>query len=310
MELHIAPLQGFTGAAWRHFRHAVYGDAHPEYTPFVRYERGEVRDRDLRDYTSPLNSGADLIPQVIFKDVAELAAITDTLVSAGATRIDMNCGCPFPPQTRRGRGAAVIARPALLSEVSHFISSRPEIRFSLKMRLGMELPDEWRNIIDIINGMPLRHITVHPRVARQQYAGELHQEEFGKLLERSVHPVIYNGELHTPEDIEAIAARFPDIKGVMVGRGLCARPSLLAEYACGKEWTAEMRISYFLDFHDRLLDYYEKTLCGPVQILQNIKPFWTYAEGLIGHRTFKLIAKAGSLASYKGVMERIAQTAV
>lgn len=310
MELHIAPLQGFTGAAWRHFRHAVYGDAHPEYTPFVRYERGQVRDHDLRDYTSPLNSGADLTPQVIFKDVAELAAIADTLVSAGATRIDLNCGCPFPPQTHRGRGAAVIARPALLSEVSHFISSRAEIRFSLKMRLGMELPDEWRNIIDIINGMPLRHITVHPRVARQQYAGELHQEEFGKLLERSAHPVIYNGDLHTPEDIAAIAARFPDINGVMVGRGLCGRPSLLAEYASGKEWTAEMRISYFLDFHDRLLEYYEKTLCGPVQILQNIKPFWTYAEGLIGHRTFKLIAKAGSLASYKGAVERIAQTAV
>ena len=36
------------------------------FTPFIRVEKGVPRDRDVRDYTSTLNVGVDVVPQVIF----------------------------------------------------------------------------------------------------------------------------------------------------------------------------------------------------------------------------------------------------
>lgn len=44
------------------------------------------------------------------------------------------------------------------------------------------------------------------------------------------HPVIYNGEVSSPDEIAVISAAYA---GVMVGRGLLARPSLFAEYRAG-----------------------------------------------------------------------------
>ncbi len=43
-------------------------------------------------------------PQVIFRDMEELDLLLTALEDEGATRINLNMGCPFPLQT--GKGAA------------------------------------------------------------------------------------------------------------------------------------------------------------------------------------------------------------
>ena len=44
----IAPVQGHTDAAWRHFHHEVYGGENLYFTPFIRCERGDFRQHDLK----------------------------------------------------------------------------------------------------------------------------------------------------------------------------------------------------------------------------------------------------------------------
>lgn len=60
--LFIAPVQGHTDAAWRHFHDNTYGGGNKYFTPFIRCDHGELRKQDLRDFTSPLNNGLDLEP--------------------------------------------------------------------------------------------------------------------------------------------------------------------------------------------------------------------------------------------------------
>lgn len=182
--LMAAPLQGYTEAPFRHFHAEIYGGGKSltYFSPFLRIEKGSVRPRDLRDITSPLNANHRLIPQIIFRDATEFRTLTSAVRSAGHSHLDLNLGCPFVPQVRKGRGAGLLRQPDLLREIAGIMTADfPDITFSVKMRLGITDPDEWQSLIPAISLMPLSHLTVHPRTASQQYSGQLHLRSFESL---------------------------------------------------------------------------------------------------------------------------------
>lgn len=299
MNLHFAPLQGHTDDIYLRLHSEIYGKPEVCYTPFIRLEKGEPRRRDITRYVNAVESGLNIIPQIIFKSADEFAALRDALKAVGAGHIDLNLGCPYPMQTRKGRGAGLLANPDAMEQVVKMIAEDADATYSVKMRLGLESPDEWKRLMPTLNSAHLRHITLHPRIAGQIYGGELYLEQFGEFLAASANPVIYNGDIISPADIDRIANQYPAIAGVMIGRGLLGRPSLACEWAEGREWSEEERLEKLYRFHASLLEEYEATLCGDAQILMKIKPFWEYLEPEIGHRAAKAIRKASSLAKYK-----------
>ncbi len=297
-KIDVAPVQGHTDAAWRHFHKDVYSGSQDYYTPFIRLERGDFRKHDLKDYMSDLNANHHVVAQVIFRDMSELRPLVEGLAKVGADRIDLNTGCPFPLQTAKGRGAGFIANRDEYFKIPTLLKEFPEIEFSLKMRLGYADPDEWKGVIDAIADMPLVHVTLHPRVARQQYGGDLYLDRFEEFLKLCPHPVLFNGDIRTMEDISRIKSQFPTIAGVMTARGVLGRPSLISEWNSGKELDKASRLEMMLRFHRELLRHYESTLCGDSQILSKIKPFWEYAEDEIGRKAWKAIKKASNIAKY------------
>ena len=297
MEYYIAPVQGHTDSAWRNLHHKLYGGCFKYFTPFMRLEHGEIRAKDLRDFTNSLNDDFCIEPQVIFRDADELGILLQALVDAGAKSVNLNMGCPFPPQTKKGRGAGFISNIDEAKKLPCLLSEFPAVKFSVKMRLGNEDPMEWKGIIEILNSLQLDNLYVHPRVGRQEYRGELDLDAFAELIKASTTPVVFNGEIKTPEDAKRIAESFPDISGIMVARGILGRPSLFSEILEG-EWSQEKRIEMMLKFHNSLLDHYRQTLCGDTQVLYKIKPFWEYAESEIGRKTWKSLRKAPTLSKY------------
>lgn len=292
-QLMVAPLQGLTEAAWRSAHFAVYGSRQGDveyYTPFIRVEKGAVRPRDLRDFTSDLNRGLTLTPQIIFRDVDEWRMLVDALAEAGATRIDMNLGCPFVPQVRKGRGAGMLRRSEHLAHIAGAMNAYAgELKFSVKMRLGVSDPGEAACLVDILNDMPLRHVTVHPRTAAQQYKGDLLTDALAGFTSRLSHKVIFNGEITSPSDIAALSTRYG---GVMVGRGLLARPSIFAEYMSGCELTVRQREEAFLDLIRATSALLEQRLCGAAQLRDKMKPYWDYAPATLDRKFIKQ-AKSG-----------------
>ena len=65
MKLYASPLQGFTEAPWRNIHHELFGGIDAYYTPFVRVEKGEFRNKDIRDIEKDNNKVTCLIPQLI-----------------------------------------------------------------------------------------------------------------------------------------------------------------------------------------------------------------------------------------------------
>ncbi len=307
LPLVAAPLQGFTDTAWRHFHRQVYGPAIGMYcTPFLRVEKHQPRQRDIRSLNSDLNADVPLTPQIIFNSKDEFTTLVNAIDGCGYSRVDMNLGCPFPPQVHHGRGSALLRNPDLLEGIADLVNDcYGHIRFSVKMRLGVERPDEWRRVIQALNRMNLTYVTVHPRVATQQYGGELYFDEFRSLSGECRHEVVYNGDVTTTADIDRVANDFPCVKAVMIGRGLLMRPSIAAEYAESIEWEREKRLTYILDFHRRLYDYYSETLSGDAQLLSKIKPFWEYLEPEIGRKAYKQIKKATSVVKYMAALANV-----
>ena len=54
--IYAAPLQGFTEVAWRNAHAQCLGGVDAYYTPFVRLEKGEIRNKDRRDVSPEENT--------------------------------------------------------------------------------------------------------------------------------------------------------------------------------------------------------------------------------------------------------------
>ncbi len=307
MKLIAAPLQGYTEASWRRLHASIFGGADEYYAPFLRIEKGIVRPKDRRDIEPEVQGTATTIPQLIFKNIEEFRIGRKLIAGLGYKRLDLNLGCPFPPQVNRGRGSGTISNTALLEEISNIIAEDTTINYSVKMRLGVRENKEWEAPLDILNHTPLVHICLHPRTAIQQYRGDIDYSQFERFLSKSSHPVIYNGEISTPQDINRIARQYPCVGGIMVGRGLLGRPSLFSEWLEGCLWDNERQKEKLIALHQAMYAHYAAVLCGEAQILSKMKPMWDYIGANINSRTLKAIKKATTTDKYLAAVASISQ---
>lgn len=295
-EIHFAPLQGLTDASFRRLHAELYGGVDFYYTPFFRIERGLFRKRDLRDLAD--DALPNLVPQVLPGSADELKRLCEPALNKGIKRVDINIGCPFPPVMAHGRGAALINNPDRLEDVLRGVAEMAsDVEFSLKMRFGYDSTEQWKNVIEMINATPLRHVVMHARYARQQYGGECNIESFAEFQAACQHPVIYNGDLRTVEDVEKIIASFPGLRGVMIGRGLIADPSLALRLR-GLQLPDEK--SALRQLHDGLVADAQARMTEPRQVAEHMKPYWEYfCHDVEAHRKdLKAIKKSNTADKY------------
>lgn len=298
MKIVFAPLQGYTEDAYRRIHNELCGGVDEYYTPFVRLVNGDVRSKDMRDIRPEFNEGVRVAPQVIANGGKELNALLDVILPMGYKTIDINMGCPFPLQTRHGRGAGLLQMADRVEELCKIVYENKEIEFSVKMRLGLSAADEWKNLMPILNDTPLRHITIHPRIGEQQYKGDVNRDAFAEFLSMAKHPVIYNGDVKSVDQIRILERDFPQLEGVMIGRGLLARPTLAREYVDGKEMSESERLRIVRSMHDRLMAHYEGVIPSESQRLEKIRTFWDFMEEELGRKAWKKIVKAGNMKNY------------
>lgn len=298
-QIHFAPLQGYTEDIYRSAHQEIFGGVETYTTPFIRYERGEVRTKDLRDLDPLHNKGVNLVPQVITDGGEDLKKLLEVIRSNSYQRVDINMGCPFPLQTRHFKGCGLLPFPERIREISEVIKANEDMTFSVKMRLGLQDKNEWVKVLPILNDTPLCHVTMHPRIASQQYDGELDMASFDSFLESCRHPVILNGSITNVDQIHELERLYGDrIHGIMIGRGLLLRPSLAWEYISGKTMDDRLLLGKVLELHERLMTQYERAIPDPVHRLHKLQSFWDYLEPLIGRKNRKKLQKAGNLKNY------------
>lgn len=277
LPIHLAPLQGYTEAAYRNAHAAVFGGVDVYHTPFVRIDRGEFRHKDVRDILPENNRVPHLIPQLIASEMDKTERIIALFIEQGYREMDINLGCPFPMLAKRQCGSGMLPHPDKVEALLKQIEQYPDVSFSVKMRLGWEKPDECLTLLPLLNAAPLTEIIVHPRLGIQQYKGEVNMEGFTAFYEACRHPVIYNGDILTIEDIRCITEKFPKLTGVMIYRGLLANPALGWEYKEGRKLTPEEWREKLRALHTAVFQHYETQIQGgEAQLVTKMKTFWEY----------------------------------
>ena len=179
-KLWLAPLRGVTIRAFREVFAEAIRDAGfvGAFAPFIPANPGiRVCDRllaDLKPFPRDVQPTLPLVPQVITKHPDAMRTLLRAFRERGFERADLNAGCPFPMIVRRGRGSGLLRTPDLLEAL--LAAGCEEMgpgKFSLKVRLGVESPDDLRALLPRINRYPLAALTVHARTARQMYEGEV-----------------------------------------------------------------------------------------------------------------------------------------
>lgn len=298
-KIEFAPLQGYTDAIYRTMHNKVFGGINCYYSPFIRLEKGEVRQKDIKDILPENNENINLVPQIIVNSNEEFLKLMESVSNLGYKRIDINMGCPFPLQTKKGRGAALLQNTKHLEDIVESINSINDIDFSIKMRLGMDSAEDAKGALEIINKAKLHHLTIHPRIAKQQYKGEIDYQTFDYIYQNCLHPIIYNGDILSQEDIYNIINIYPKIEGIMIGRGLLAKPYIAMELNKTIRLSVSERLSMIMKLHDAIYDHYSSVMQGEHQLLLKMKTFWEYLDEEIGKKPYKAIKKSVNIKKYE-----------
>lgn len=301
MEIHFAPLQGYTDSIFRKLHTEIFGGVDKYYTPFIRVERGDFRKKDIREL--PDETELCTIPQIIAstkpEDIEKMVAM---LEEKGYKEVNINMGCPFPMIAKHGMGSGLLADKEAVKAMIKVLELHPSMQFSLKTRLGYDDENQIFEMTDIINNFPFTEVTMHPRIAKDQYSGDINHPKFAEFAKVCKHPLIYNGDVTTLDDINKISTVYPTLKGIMIGRGLLMNPALASEYKNGVIMSDKEKKDKSKQLIKKLFTQCEELMNGEEQSVAHIKAYFEYLLPDIEKRNRKKVLKANKAEKLRGAI--------
>ncbi|MCR5248262.1 MAG: tRNA-dihydrouridine synthase family protein [Paludibacteraceae bacterium] len=301
MEIHFAPLQGYTDSIFRKLHTEIFGGVDKYYTPFIRVERGDFRKKDIREL--PDETELCTIPQIIAstkpEDIEKMVAM---LEEKGYKEMNINMGCPFPMIAKHGMGSGLLADKEAVKAMIKVLESHPSMQFSLKTRLGYDDENQIFEMTDIINNFPFTEVTMHPRIAKDQYSGDINHPKFAEFAKVCKHPLIYNGDVTTLDDINKISTVYPTLKGIMIGRGLLMNPALASEYKNEEIMSDKEKRDKCKQLIKKLFTQCEELMNGEEQSVAHVKAYFEYLLPDIEKRNRKKVLKANKAEKLRGAI--------
>jgi len=227
--LYLAPIRGITDAIYRQTFMRYFGGFDCAVAPFLTTFHGAtIKATHLTDLLPENNTLLPVIPQILSKNPDNFIGVAQELYDLGYGTVNWNLGCPYPRVAKKKRGSGLLPFPEEIQTFLDKIKIIPN-SLSIKLRIGRRNPDEIFDLLPIFNTFPLTEIIIHPRTGEQMYNGSVDLDVFAQCLEKSDHPIVYNGDINDIKTFRALEERFPQIKRWMIGRGALADPFLPEE---------------------------------------------------------------------------------
>jgi tRNA-dihydrouridine synthase A len=172
-------------------------------------------------------------------DPKELAAAARIGAAARFAEINLNVGCPSDRVKNGSFGACLMLKPALVADCVRAIRDATSLPVTVKCRIGVDDRDDYEffaAFVDAVAGVGIDALIVHARAALLSGLSPKENREIPPLKYHYVHKlkqerpalvVVLNGGL---SQVSAIRDHVgAGIDGVMLGRAVYHRPTLLAE---------------------------------------------------------------------------------
>lgn len=299
-------MEGITLFRYRMIHHRMFPGAAEYYTPFIAPDsKGSFRPKYLRELTSDCNS-LRVIPQLLVNNAEAFSATAEKLRELGFGEVNLNIGCPSGTVFSKHKGAGMLTDLASLDAVLDGIYSHAEqkgYRVSIKTRMGVHSTEEFPAILECYRKYPISKLIVHARCRDDFYRGEADLSGLASSIGECLFPVVYNGNIAAPEDLEKVSLAAPQIESVMIGRAAVSNPALFRWFKTGEQ----LRLEELKAFHDELVEtWMEDGLC-PAFTVERAKTLWTYMQELFpeAKREVKAVLKARNMPDYRIAAETL-----
>ncbi len=298
--LYLAPFQGITTQVFREIFTRHFPGTDKLFTAFFTGINNEKSLRSRRkELEKTSHNGVPVIPQILSKDAGEILLFGKLCHNMGFNEINWNLGCPFPRVARKMRGSGLLPYPEKIMEILETVFPSLPIKLSVKCRLGYHNADEIMALLPVFNKFPLSEIIVHARLGEQMYKGNVDTDTFRKVLQQSMHEMVYNGDIFSPADFEDITQQFPQLNYWMIGRGLLADPFLPGQLKGIP--IPEPPLGVIRKYVDDLYYTYRKAFNDSLRTINVMKEFWSYLSLSFDRpeRVFGKIKKCTSFDAYE-----------
>lgn len=253
----LAPMEGVTDVI---FRQVVARAGRPDlfFTEFTNVssfasERG--RDNALERLTvAP--SDRPIIAQIWGKNPEHFAELAGALEGLGFAGLDINMGCPDRHVNAAGGGAAMIRTPELAVECLRQARAATVLPVSVKTRLGYTYTYEYRDWLPVLLKERPAALTVHLRTRKEMSKVPAHYELIPEIigLTKAFSPetkLVVNGDIKDLAQVEALSAKYPQVDGFMIGRGVFENPYCFTKHQPTRDELRDL-LFYHLDLYDEV----------------------------------------------------------
>jgi tRNA-dihydrouridine synthase B len=217
----LAPMDGFSDWPFRSLCRAL-GSA-MSYTEFIKSEflvrafaRMEPRMR-FDEIERPVAI------QIYGEDLDEVVKAALLVQTKQPDLIDINLGCPARSVVHYGAGVGMMRTPLKVAHLFRKLSASLDVPVTAKIRLGWEDCRSYKLIARIVEENGGAAVAVHGRTKEQGYGGEADWDAIAEVRAAVKIPVIGNGDVKAPADIERMKAH-TGCEAVMIGRAAVGNP--------------------------------------------------------------------------------------
>ena len=302
MRYYFAPMEGLTDSIYRRLHHKFFPGVDRYYMPFLSPTvHRTLTHREDRELPFADTEDFHAVPQLLTKVPEDFLWAAGQCAERGYDEVNLNIGCPSGTVVSKGKGSGMLRDPEALDRFLDAIFRDSPLPVSVKTRLGLEKPEEFPPILEILNRYPIRELTIHPRVRKQFYDGSVDMEMFRYAAAHTTNPLCYNGDILSLSQAEAIRKDFPQVEAVMIGRGLVADPGMLSG---GTDAQA------LEGFMNALLESYIEAFGGSRNAMFRLKENWGFLHSRFEgcDRLWKRLRKTTDLEEYRAITAEIFHT--
>ena len=301
----LAPMEGVTDIVFRQVvAHAGRPDLFfTEFTNVSSYASEKGRQNALeRLQISPTDS--PIIAQIWGKNPEHFAETTHALASLGFSGVDLNFGCPDKHVNKAGGGAAMIKTPELAVECFRNAKKSTDLPVSIKTRLGWNKPEEYKDWLSVLLTEHPVALTVHLRTKKEMSKVPAHYELIPAIikLRNQISPetkLIINGDIKNRADAMELHAKYPEVDGFMIGRGVFANPYCFTDHQPTRE-----ELMKLLKLHLNLFEERSEKHCSHAYPYEPLKHYFKiYINNFPGASDLRAkLMETHSVAEARGII--------
>lgn len=221
----IAPMAGYSDVGFRSIC-CDFGSG-ATFTEMLSAQAMLYNNKKTQDMTFRYPTEKCVIAQIFGNDPIIMARAVGNPILDGFEGIDINMGCPAPKVVKNGEGSALLKNLPLAGRIIQACKKEAGTRpLSVKVRLGFN-EDNITEIAKMCEESGADFITVHGRVTKQMFAGEVDYDSIAKAKQSVSIPVFGNGNVTDKHSYEKMLSTGVD--GIMIGRGVVGKPWLIAD---------------------------------------------------------------------------------